>query len=447
MLEIRTIRAEGLGDSSYLLAVDGVGLVVDPQRDIDRYLPIVDELGVEVRWVFDTHLHNDYVSGARHLARALDAELVLPAGAAPAFRHRPAFHREALVDGDLSITPLHTPGHTPEHTSFLVTHETDALVFTGGSLLVGSAGRSDLLGSERAPMLARLQHGSPRHLASLPDATGVYPSHGAGSFCSASAAGRDTSTIGIEKRTNSSLQIEDEDDFVRSHLDGLPPFPSYYAYMGAINTSGGTPIDLDTPIPRLDPGTLEEIEGAVTIVDSRAKERFARGHLKGSIGVELRRDFAVWVGWLVPIDQDLVLVVEDRDSLSEARRQLGRIGYDRIVGYVDDVSDWSEDALDSYPILDVEDFSQRLAEGAQMLDTRAPDEWESGHVSGSVHAYVPDVAKGLPESIDRDEPVLVACGTGYRATISASLLQRAGYRPEVLVDAGVGDLSERSTVG
>ncbi|REK26267.1 MAG: MBL fold metallo-hydrolase [Actinobacteria bacterium] len=445
-MDIRTIRTEGLGDSTYVLSTDGVGVVVDPQRDIDRFVSEVEEIGAEVRWVVETHLHNDYVSGARHLAKVLDAELVIPAGAAPVYRHRPAFHMEDLTESSLTLRPMHTPGHTPEHMSYVVVIDGNVVaVFSGGSLLVGSAGRSDLLGDDRAETLARLQYGSVRRLASLPNETRLLPTHGAGSFCTSSAAGTHTSTIGAEKRDNPVLQVDDEEDFVSTQLTGLVPFPSYYARMGPANLAGTAPIDLETPLPPISEDAYTELRSGVTVVDARANEEFARGHLPGSLGVALRNDFGVWVGWVTPHNTPLLLVLDEDQSLEEARRQLGRIGYDRIVGYVSDLGSWTDTELIGYPTHDVTSFEQGLAAGSQVLDSRAPNEWAEGTIPGSVRAYSPDLTTGIPDDLDRTDPVLVACATGYRATIAASLLEKAGYQPEVLVGAGVSDVLARRT--
>lgn len=438
---IESVRTEGLGDSTYILAHDGLGLIVDPQRDIDRFTSIVETLGIEIRWVFETHLHNDYVSGARDISNALDAELVLPAGAAPAYRHRPAFHREELVANGLSIRPLHTPGHTPEHVSYLVIidgHE-EAL-FSGGSLLVGSSGRSDLLGIERAETLARLQYQSVNRLAQLPDQVGLYPTHGAGSFCTASSAARETSTIGDEKRSNPVLQHADAESFVVAQLSGLVPFPAYYRYMGPTNLEGRPAPDL-TPPPVLSRDRFDELDSSVTVVDARPKAAFAAGHIPGSLGMELRDDFGVWVGWVTEFNSPLLLVVDPGQSIDEAQRQLARIGYDRIVGVVIDLPAWDIE-LSSFPVHDVDSFTARMAEQVPVLDVRAPNEWDSGVIAGSHLRYVPDLAGtgAVLQGIDPDRPLLIGCETGYRASLAASLLQREGYEPEVLSGAGIPDV-------
>ena len=438
-MKIETVRTEGLGNSTYVLAYDGIGLIVDPQRDIDRFTSIVEGLDIEVRWVFETHLHNDYVSGAREIAKALHAELVIPAGAAPVYRHRPAFHGEELTANGISIRPLHTPGHTPEHVSYLVIIDgIEEAVFSGGSLLVGSSGRSDLLGIERAETLARLQYQSVNRLADLPDPVGLYPTHGAGSFCTASKAATETSTIGEEKRSNPVLQHDDADSFVDAQLSGLVPYPSYYRFMGPSNLEGRPAPDL-TPPPVVSRDRFNELDSSVTIVDARPKAAFAAGHIPGSLAIELRNDFGVWVGWVTEFNSPLLLVLDPDQSVDEAQRQLARIGYDRIVGVITDLPAW-DIKLSTFPVHDVRSFTARMAEKVPVLDVRAPNEWESGVIEGSHRRYTPDLAKAPPTILDPAAPVLVACETGYRAFLAASLLERQGYHPEVLIGAGIPEV-------
>lgn len=437
-MDLHAIETPGLGDSTYIFSLDGMAGIVDPQRDIDRFEDFVNTRNLEVRWILETHLHNDYVSGARDIADSLGAELIIPAGAAPAFPHSPAFHLEDISHRSLTIRPIHTPGHTPEHVSYLVLVDgTETAVFTGGSLLVGSAGRSDLLGQERAESLARLQFQSLKRLAELPEPTALYPTHGAGSFCTAAATGRSSSDIGTEKRSNPALSHADADSFVRSHLSGLAPYPTYYRHMGAANTRGLPPADVTLP------PLVTEIDfvpdPAVNVIDARPKSDYASGHLPGSLGIELRKDFGVWVGWVTEFNSPLLLVLNADQEAEEAIRQLVRIGYDDIRGLVIDMSSWASELV-THEAIDAATFAERAMSGAQVIDVRAPSEWENGTIAASNLAYAPDLLKGPPVGLDPGEPVLLACGTGYRASIAASLLERHGYRPAVLVDGGVPDV-------
>lgn len=438
-MEITNIRTEGLGDSTYILSHNGLGLVVDPQRDIDRFEQVVSDFGIDLRFVFETHLHNDYISGGRYLARSTGAELVVPAGAAPAYRHRPAFHLED-IDGDaFTVRPIHTPGHTPEHVSYLVLIEGEPVaVFSGGSLLVGSAGRPDLLGTERADTLARLQYRSVNRLAKLPDEVGLYPTHGQGSFCTASGTGSHTSTIGEERVSNPVLAYPDEETFVKGQLSGLVPYPAYYQHMGPANIYGEPPLAVPD-VPIITAEEIESLDSDVQIVDIRPKADFAAGHLPGSIAVEMRHDFGTWVGWVLPFDSPIVLVMNPDQDIDDALRQLGRIGFDDVQGAVRSVGDLGI-SLDTYRLVDTDQFVAGVNNGVQVLDARAPAEWELGTVDGSMLAYAPDVAAATPEGLDPSKEVWIGCETGYRANIAASVLQTRGFEPVVLAGAGIADV-------
>jgi glyoxylase-like metal-dependent hydrolase (beta-lactamase superfamily II) len=440
-MQIHNVRTEGLGDSTYVLTHDGVAIVVDPQRDYDRFETILNDTDTDLRFVLETHLHNDYISGGRDLAKTAGGELVLPAGAAPVFRHRPAFHHEDMDGGSLVVRPIHTPGHTPEHTSYLVLiDEEPVAVFSGGSLLVGSAGRPDLLGLDRADTLARLQYKSVNRLAELPEEVGLYPTHGAGSFCTASGAGILTSTIGDEKKTNPVLQYPDEDSFVEGQLDGLVPFPAYYKHMGPANVNGVEPIE-DFEAPELSQDEVLNLGSDAEILDLRPKSDFAAGHLPGSYALELRNDFGVWAGWVLPFNAPVVLVVNPDQDSDEAIRQLARIGFDDVKGIVTDLTSW-ETSLDSYRLVGTEDFAEATVGGAQILDTRAPNEWEMGTLANSTLSYAPDAIAETPDGLDKSRPVWIACETGYRASLTASVLQARGFEPVVLAGTGVPEVLE-----
>ena len=445
-LDIVGVRTAGLGDTTYLVTYEGRGMIVDPQRDVDRFLAHMETADVELRWILETHLHNDYVSGGVVAADRSGAELVLPAAAAPVFEHKPAFHLEDLGDSQLTVRPIHTPGHTPEHTSYLLIVENEPIaVFSGGSLLVGSAGRPDLLGRPRADSLARLQYGSVQRLAELPDRVGLYPTHGAGSFCTVTGAGESTSTIGAEKRANPVLAFEDEDSFVAGQLADLQPFPSYYRHMGPANLSGGTPIP-DGGMPVLLAEEVAAMAGDVRVIDIRDRFDFAAGHIPGSLGVELRDDFGVWVGWLVDIEERLVLVADSSQDPERARIQLARIGYDNIEGALQGLDGWISAGLPvaGFETSNLGEISSASRDGAPILDVRSPGEYAEGHIAGSRHVYVPDVEAADLDGL-RGREVGVVCTTGYRATIAAGLLERKGLTPRPLVRGGVPDLIATET--
>jgi len=433
-MNVTVIPTPGLGDSTYVFERDGVGLIVDPQRDTGRFVEAARHL--DTRFVLETHLHNDYVSGGRAVAAATGAELVLPASAGVAFDHTPAFHREDLDGGPFTVRPIHTPGHTPEHVSYLILVDDEAVaLFSGGSLLVGSTGRTDLLGADRADQLARLQYGSVTRLASLPDRVDLYPTHGAGSFCTASVAETTTSSIGAEKRSNPMLGYPSEDAFVVAALSDLQPYPDYYAHMGPINVSGPEPIPT-IPIPPLN---AADIPDDAHVLDIRPHADYAAGHLAGSYGFELEDQMGVWAGWLVPFNEPIVLVATDGQNVDDAVTQLARIGYDQVVGVVTDLT--GSDQLPGYRIAPIADLLAEIHLGPpQILDVRAPGEWAAGSIPDSIHAYVPDLRDGIPEALDRERPVWVICGGGYRSEMAVRYLEADGFKPIVVVGGGVEDV-------
>jgi glyoxylase-like metal-dependent hydrolase (beta-lactamase superfamily II)/rhodanese-related sulfurtransferase len=439
-VEVRLLRTPGLGDSSYVLAEDGLGIVIDPQRDIGRFLDEVERMGAQVRYVLETHLHNDYISGGRELARRSGADLVLPAASGAAFSYLPAFHLEEFGQGRLQIRPLHTPGHTPEHTAYLVLVDgREAAVFAGGSLLVGSAGRTDLLGSAQASQLARLQFQSVMRLAALPDEVELYPTHGAGSFCSAGVAGPATSSIGEEKRTSPVLQHTDAEQFAAAQLSILDPYPRYYAHMGPTNLQGPPPMATPAPLPKLTAEDLESLIGDVQIVDARPKQDYAEGHIPGAWGIELNEDFVTWVGWLLPFDASLVLVLNDDQDADEAVTALARIGFDHVKGVMKGIEEWADSGREvgAHDTITAREFLELTEPDPQLLDVRSPSEWKEGHFDSSVHCYLPDLVGSVPAGLEQGRQVYVGCTTGHRASTAAGLLAQFGYRPVVMVGASL----------
>jgi glyoxylase-like metal-dependent hydrolase (beta-lactamase superfamily II) len=448
-MEVIGIRTASLGDTTYIIGLGDHAIVVDPQRDIGRFLDILDERGLTLTHVLETHMHNDYISGGRDLAKRTGADLVLPAASGAGFAFVAAFHGETLDGpGSCMIEPVHTPGHTPAHTSYLI-RPADGLpgagaVFTGGSLLVGAAGRSDLLGDAYARQLAVLQFGSLQRLATLPDDTGVYPTHGEGSFCTASGAGRSTSTIGIEKAENLLFAFTDAEAFADDQLSGLVPYPTYYRHMGGINRNGPTALNGRT-VRDLDPAEVAaHIASGGSVLDGRSRHEFAAGHIPGSIGIEIGDSFAPWAGWLLDFDAPIALVLGADQDADAAAVELSRIGLEDVTGVLRGVAAWGDEGrdLNHYKSASSADLSLALAAeaGLQVLDVRDPLEWAAGHIEGSIHRYLPDLASGIPEAISATEPVWVICRTGNRASIAAGLLERLGLDLVVVSKGGVPDL-------
>jgi hydroxyacylglutathione hydrolase len=435
----------GLGDNSYLLVSGDEGVLVDPQRDVWRMLAAAENRGARIRYVVETHVHNDYVSGAAEARVVTGAEVVGPADGGFAFPFVPMEDGAELSVGDLRLLAIRTPGHTPEHTSYGVLtpgDERPSAVFSGGSLIAGTAGRTDLLGEARAEELTRAQFRTMRRFDNLPDATLLLPTHGAGSFCASGAPQEDrTSTIGRERLRNPALIEADEEAFLRQQLTGLLAYPSYYRYMAPINR-GGAPVLGEVPSPR--PLSADEaaarIAAGARLVDARTGASFASAHVPGSLNVPLEDSFGSYVGWLLPFDSRLVLLADDEASLREASVQLCRIGFDEVDGYLDGgVGAWIDSGrrTSSYPLATVADLAAAVREHPEtVLDVRQRTEWEDGHLPGSRHCFVGDLSSAMADLSVSGE-TLVACASGYRSAMAASLLHASGVPVRLVATGGV----------
>jgi len=441
-VRVVAVDTPSLGDRSYLVH-DGLrAFVVDPQRDIDRVQALAAGLGVTITHVFETHLHNDYVTGGLALAQVTGAAYHVNAA------DEVAFDRFGVADGDvIEVSPrmrvrvLATPGHTATHLSYaLEAGGRLAAVFTGGSLLYGSTGRPDLLGAAHAAELARAQYASAHRLAAdLPDDAAVYPTHGFGSFCSATQSEGTSSTIGQEKRVNPALTT-DEQRYVTELLAGLDAYPAYYAHMAPANAAGPADPNLSPP-HQADAGELRRrIEAGGWVVDLRARTAFAAGHVPGTFSFALDDGIATYLGWLIPWGAPLTLLGHSAQQVSAAQRELARIGIDRPAAAADgQPEDWAAgQPLRSYPVARFTDLAAvRHHRPVVMLDVRLPLEWADSHLQSAVHIPLHELTARLSE-LPAGE-VWVYCRTGHRASIAASILDAAG-RPVVAVD----DLYQRA---
>ena len=435
-VEVLAIDTPALGDRSYLAHDGEVAVVIDPQRDIDRVLALAAARGVRITHVFETHLHNDYVTGGLALALATGSAYHVNAA------DEVAFDRVPVRDGDvIEVSPvmrvqvLGTPGHTFTHLSYLLQAAGRShAVFTGGSLLYGSTGRPDLLGRVHAGELAHAQFASAHRLAAeLPEDTDLYPTHGFGSFCSATQSEGSSSTIGRERRVNPALILA-EDRYVSDLLAGLDAFPAYYAHMGPANAAGPSAPDLSPP-RRADAAELRRRIGAGEwVVDLRARRAFAAGHLAGTLSFDLDGSFATYLGWLIPWGTPLTLLGQTPEQVAEAQRELVRIGIDRPAATATGhPGDWAGgQPLRSYPVADFADLEAvRHHHSVVILDVRRDQEWNASHIAGAVHIPIHQLPSRLAE-IPAGQ-VWVHCQAGYRASVAASFLEAAG-RMVVAVD-------------
>ena len=428
---------EGLGNSAYLVDLgDERALSVDAARDLRGLRAAAERRGLTVAYAADTHLHADFLSGAVQLAHDQDATVLASAAGHRAFPHLGLADGDEVDLGGLTLRALATPGHTDEHLSFLLLDGARVLgVFTGGSLIVDSAARTDLLGAERTEELARAQYGSLRRLAALPDEVAVWPTHGAGSFCSAPSGGRRTSTIGAQKQSNPLLAAPDEDTFVRRLMAQLGSYPDYFDRLAEVNRRGPRVLTGRPPLPALDPRQVKSLlaEGGY-VVDARPAAVYAAGHIPGSVSIPLRGQFATWLGWLLPDTVPLVLVTDDDQDLAEIVWQAYKIGYEHLAGRLTGglsawLADGNQQAVTAFVTAD-------RAEDRPYLDVRQEAEFTAGHVPGAVHIELGDLAA---RAVDAPERPVVACGHGERAMTAASLLERAGHTDIAVLDGGPAD--------
>jgi glyoxylase-like metal-dependent hydrolase (beta-lactamase superfamily II)/rhodanese-related sulfurtransferase len=439
-MQIVTIETVELGDRSYVVHDGEVALVVDPQRDLDRVENVLAEADVRVACVAESHVHNDYVSGGLELASRHGASYVVNAEDPVAFDRVGVGDGDAFAVGELAVRVVATPGHTPTHLAYVVSHLGRVAVFSGGSLLFGAVGRTDLADAARTRELTRAQYRSARRLAELAgDAATLHPTHGFGSFCSAGSSSPPTaeqtaSTIGAQRTTNPAL-TEDEPSFVAQLTTGLAAYPHYYAHIAPLNRAGAGPADL-TLRNHLSPAALRQrLDDRRWVVDLRQRTAFAGAHLAGTVNIEHGAQFATYLGWTLPWDEPVTLL-GTRGQLGGAVRDLARIGIDRpaVVIADDPATLRGVRPVVSYPVVDwvaVAEARRRRVAGA-LLDVRRDDEYAGGHVEGAVPVPLHDLHDRLA-----DLPpgrLWVHCATGYRAAIAASLLHRAGHAVALVDD-------------
>ncbi|MFE6778587.1 rhodanese-like domain-containing protein [Streptomyces sp. NPDC057702] len=446
MFFVDTLEFEGLGNRSYLAGGPGAAVVVDPPRDIDRVIAAAARRGVRIAFVAETHVHNDYVTGGLELARVTGARYLVPAGAHVAFARTPVADGDTVtVDEGLALRAIATPGHTPHHTSYVLTEDGRGVAaFTGGSLLIGTVGRPDLVEPRLTERLARAQHASVHRLVGeLDDDVPVLPTHGFGSFCSSSPAEGDATTIGRERTANDALTL-DVDTFVARMLAGLDDVPAYYAHMGPANAAGPAPVDL-TPPRRAD---AEEIAARLAagewVVDLRSRMAFAEGHVAGSFNFEGEGKLATYLAWLIPWGKPVTLLAAGPEQVAEAQRELARVGIDRpAAAATGDPADWvrTGERLASFPRARFADLAgaRRSADDVVVLDVRRDSERAGGFIDGSVHVPIHELPGRVGEV--PDGTVWVHCAGGARAAIAASLLDAAG-RDVVAVDDGFDAATE-----
>lgn len=434
-----------LAHASYLLGSKGEGIVVDPQRDVEIYLEAARKNGLKIRYIFETHLHADFVSGHRELAARTGAEIYLSRHAGATFPHVDVDDGYTLRVGKLKIEVLATPGHTPESISLLVTDEEKGhqpwAVLTGDTLFIGDVGRPDLSPTHTPVQLAGMLHDSlNRKLMTLPDAVLIYPAHGAGSLCGRNMRAERFSTIGTERLTNYALQIRDRDEFVRQMTSNLPARPDYFLEDAAINRTGAPAL---SDLPALKSITAQELKamldkGAMAL-DVRPGAEFVAGHVPGSVSIPLSGQFASWAGAVLGLSSRPVLIAANADQINEARMRLARIGIEDVAGYLEGGTEgWQKAGLPVEQVNQItpQELAMQLSQGGiGVLDVRREGEFQAGHIEGADWHPLDRFKAALPE-INKDSPVAVHCKSGYRSLIAVSVLERAGYHNVVDVAGG-----------
>ncbi|HTE46917.1 MAG TPA: MBL fold metallo-hydrolase [Gemmatimonadaceae bacterium] len=450
---------ELLAQTSYLVGCQEakLAIVVDPNRDIDRYIDAAARHKLTIAFVAETHIHADFVSGARDLARKTGARLILSGSGGNDWQYQFAKEDGARVvrDGDhvslgpVRLTVRETPGHTPEHICFVVTDRATSDqpvgMLSGDFVFAGDVGRPDLL--ERAAniegtmdALARALFNSLREMGSLPDFLQIWPGHGAGSACGKALGAMPSTTLGYERIANWAFQIADEDRFVREVLAGQPEPPKYFAKMKAINRAGPAPAAVaPAELRELKLKAYERAKAAgASVVDVRSTADYASGHLPSTLNLPTGASFAMWAGSLLPYDRDIVLLADDRRRIARARHALTLIGLDRVIGWAGASlrEEWRAKHGQLPTVAQIDVGHLAAANERTVIDVRAASEWSEGHMPGAKHLFLGDLV-ALSSELPRDTPIAVHCQGGTRSVIGTSLLEAQGFTNVANVVGGI----------
>jgi glyoxylase-like metal-dependent hydrolase (beta-lactamase superfamily II)/rhodanese-related sulfurtransferase len=433
---------EGLGNSSYVLDLgNGSGIAIDPDRSTKRYLDALANNDLALAAIFETHLHADFVSGAAELAAQTGAPTFIPSDAGSRLLHTGLTGGQSLQLSGCDVSALASPGHTPEHLSYAFRNASGPpLLFSGGSLIVGGAARTDLITPDMTESLTRSQFRTLRQaFVALPDETLLYPTHGGGSFCSTGTGGERMSTLGRERSENPLLSRTDEEEFVRWFPSTFPAVPDYFYRLRAVNQAGPR-LHEEILWPRaLEPDDFAKLRSASIVVDTRSKEDYAAGHIPGSLNNTLRDVYAVWLGWLVPANAQLLFVKDDDTPVDAIVDESLLVGYERFGGWLKGgVDAWSSTRTTATIELAAPARARTyLIEGALSLDVREQNEYAAGHIEGAIHIPLGKLHGNL-NRVPADRPIVLYCGHGERASTAASILETAGRKDLVNLDGGIG---------
>jgi hydroxyacylglutathione hydrolase len=438
-----------LAHASYLIGSDGEAAVVDPQRDVDEYIAEAKAHQLNIKYIIETHLHADFVSGHQELAKRLGATIVFGQKAGASFAHQAVKDSEEIKLGKLILRFLETPGHTPESICVLVidpsSPQQPQKILTGDTLFIGDVGRPDLAGGkgftpqQMAELMYDSLHGK---LLTLPDETEVYPAHGAGSMCGKNMSKETSSTLGEQRKFNYALKPMSKDEFVQMMTADLPEAPAYFPKDAEINRSGARGLSEIVPPRALSPKEVTAMRDAGhVILDIRSADIFGAGHVTGSINIGLGGQFAMWAGSLLPINAEIVIVAETNVQVDESLVRLARVGIENVRGYlIGDVDDWVRKGLSVSTIkqCSVTELKDRIASGRlPVIDVRRPSEYAGGHVPGAFSFTLSGIDKHVGElPFDKNSETAVICAGGYRSSAGASMLEKHGFTNLINITGG-----------
>ena len=433
---IRQFFIPGIAHSSYLVAGDRTCAIIDPSRDVGRYLRAAREMGVSITHILETHLHADFISGHLDLARATGAEIIAPRAANCLYPHTPVAEGDEIVLGDIRFRVIETAGHTPEHCCYVATDtsrgNSPVALFSGDTLFVGDVGRPDLFLGRAEELAGKLFDNLHGKILALPDECELYPAHGMGSLCGRAMAAKRSSTIGYERKYNPALKICDRPAFITALTHNMPAAPDHFARCSEINQNGPALMEnLSRPVPLTPQKFSDRVKGDdAVLLDVRGYPGFSGVHIPGSWNIDLAGNFATQAGWVLPPQKEIFLVVEDKWQADTAALQLRRVGFDRIAGFLDGgMLPWGMLGLPiaRVPVVTAGEAHALVSSGqAVLLDVRSTEEWQAAHAEQSIHIPWHDLRARHAE-LDPARQYAVMCKGGQRASIAASILMIHGF--------------------
>ncbi|KAF3361762.1 Uncharacterized protein PHSC3_001712 [Chlamydiales bacterium STE3] len=434
-----------LAVNTYLIGDEKTGIcaVVDPVRDINQIIEFLKIVPLELRYILETHVHADFVSGAKELKRAFADKPAIYCSEMGGSKWLPKYADHPVRDGEeidlseaLRLKALHTPGHTPEHLIWLCFDENKTstvprFILTGDLLFVGSVGRPDLLGDQEFQSLVpQLYHSLFEKIAQFPDEVEIFPAHGAGSLCGKAISHRPSSTLGYERQHNESFQKKELSVWIENLKKDMPTAPKAYLKIKEINT--GDPKfmqELFESSPTISPAEFTQ----KLFIDVRSPEAFAARHLKNSINIPIKGSFSSWLEMVLVPEDVFSLIISSEDTLEPIKKMLAVAGLEKLEGYIlwEDLTDGGPDLITSLPLISPGHFQKRM-----VIDVRTPSEWRSGHIEGAKHIELSDLQKSLSK-LSNKGPIATICGSGYRSSIAASILRRAGFSDVANIHGGM----------